>query len=168
MAHVLGHNDPEARVVGFSPYGYDERQYNSPGFNLPVGCLMRSVHGTFPEYHTSADNLDFVKPEKLADSLALCRRVVDVLERNTCYVNRSPWGEPQLGKRGLYRPFGGETPPEDHMALLWVLNQSDGRRSLLEIAETAGLPFDVIADAADRLLKAGLLSPLSTRMAAVG
>jgi aminopeptidase-like protein len=157
---------PGARMVPFSPYGYDERQYNSPGFNLSVGCLMRSVHGMFPEYHTSADNLDFVKPEKLAETHQLCLDAFDVLERDLCYVNQSPWGEPQLGKRGLYRPFGGDTPPADHMALLWVLNQSDGRRSLLDIAETARMPFAEIADAAQRLQEVGLLRPSAAGRAA--
>jgi aminopeptidase-like protein len=167
MVNALTHWQTPGRTECFSPYGYDERQYNSPGFNLPVGCLMRSIHGQFPEYHSSADNLDFVKPDKLEESLQLCHRLVDTLERDKCYVNRSPWGEPQLGKRGLYRPFGGETPPEDHMALLWVLNRADGSRSLLEIAELAQLPFAVIADAADRLREAGLLTERGTQTTAL-
>src|SRR6202007_682225 len=103
----------------FSPYGYDERQYCSPGFNLAVGCLMRSVWGTFPEYHTSADNLDFICPAQLARSLRVCADITDVLENNRCYRNLSPYCEPQLGKRNLYRSTGGELMGTENNALLW-------------------------------------------------
>jgi hypothetical protein len=95
-------------VIDFFPYGYDERQYCSPGFNLPVGCLMRARHGQFPEYHTSADNLQFVQPTALETSLALCATILATLDGNACYRNLLPKGEPQLGKRGLYRAIGGQ------------------------------------------------------------
>jgi aminopeptidase-like protein len=159
MAHVLRHCGEPSEVVEFSPYGYDERQYCSPGFNLPVGCLMRSVWGTFPEYHTSADNLDFVHPAKLAGSLRLCCQLIDVLEHNRRYCNLNPFCEPQLGKRNLYRSTGGESIDEAVHARLWVLNFSDGNNSLLDIAERSGLPFHVIHDAACLLAESGLLSP---------
>src|SRR3984957_5119189 len=106
-AHVLRHQCELSEILEFSPYGYDERQYCSPGFNLPVGCLMRSVWGTFPEYHTSADNLDFLEPKKLGESLPLCLRIFDVLEKNRRYRNLNPYCEPQLGKRDLYCSTGG-------------------------------------------------------------
>ena len=121
-AHVLKHCGEPSEVLDFSPYGYDERQYCSPGFNLPVGCLMRSVWGTFPEYHTSADNLDFIHPEQLARSLRLCASIFDVLENNGTYLNQNPYCEPQLGKRNLYRSTGGESIGEEINARLWVLN----------------------------------------------
>lgn len=146
------------RIVEFSPYGYDERQYCSPGFDLPVGCLSRTPHGAFPEYHTSADNLDFVRPEHLAGSLAAYLAVVRVLEGNQGYRNRNPRGEPQLGRRGLYREIGGATDRQlAEQALLWVLNLSDGRHSLLDIAERSGLAFDAVRAAADLLVARGLL-----------
>lgn len=148
----------EHEMLDFSPYGYDERQYCSPGFNLPVGCLMRSVWGTFPEYHTSADNLDFIRPESLAGSLRLCANVVDILENNRTYVNESPFGEPQLGRRNLYRTVGGESVGPDIQACLWVLNFSDGEHSLLDIARRSGLAFTVLAEAAQQLKECGLLS----------
>lgn len=157
MAHTLHHSSQPGEILEFSPYGYDERQYCSPGFNLPVGCLMRSVWGTFPEYHTSADNLDFIHPEQLAASLQLCMSAVNTLEGNRSYVNQNPFCEPQLGKRNLYRSTGGQTIGEETNARLWVLNLSDGRHSLLDIAERAGLPFRVIRDAADVLCESGLL-----------
>jgi aminopeptidase-like protein len=159
MAHVLGRSGRPHQLVDFSPYGYDERQYCSPGFNLPVGRLSRTPFATYPEYHTSADDLDFVGPGQLADSLEVCQEVVEVLEGDRTYLNLSPKGEPQLGKRGLYGQIGGRSDAEERqMAMLWVLNLSDGGMSLLEVAERAGLPFALVAEAAGALEAAGLLS----------
>ncbi|MBD2580493.1 DUF4910 domain-containing protein [Oscillatoria sp. FACHB-1406] len=158
IAHLLATSSKEYEMIDFYPYGYDERQYCSPGFNLPVGCLMRSRHGTFPEYHTSADNLDFIKPESLAESFALCRSIVDALEANKTYLNQNPKCEPQLGKRGLYRTMGGHQDSGfNEMALLWVLNLSDGKNSLLDIAERSQIPFEVIAAATRALCECKLL-----------
>jgi len=147
-------------ILEFSPYGYDERQYCSPGFNLPVGCLMRSAGG-FPENHTSADNLDFIRPARLAEALRVCVSVIEILENNRRFLNLSPYCEPQLGKRNLYRPTGGVSIEAEIDARLWVLNQSDGGRSLLDIAERSGLPFHAINDAAEMLQEHGLLSIVS-------
>jgi aminopeptidase-like protein len=160
VAHVLRHCGEPSEILEFSPYGYDERQYCSPGFNLPVGCLMRSVWGTFPEYHTSADNLEFIQPAQLAKSLRVCAAIVDVLENNRRYCSQNPYCEPQLGRRGLYRSTGGDAVAMDTSAQLWVLNLSDGEHSLLDIAERAGLPFARVCDAADLLYECGLLSVL--------
>jgi aminopeptidase-like protein len=160
FAHVLQHSGDPHEVIDFYPYGYDERQYCSPGFDLPVGCMMRSRHGTFPEYHTSADNLEFVHSASLIDSLEKCLAVIDVIEHDRIYVNNSPKGEPHLGKRGLYKGLNsGPEQREDEMALLWVLNLSDGRHSLLDIAERANLPFDSIKAAAKALAATDLLTP---------
>ncbi len=157
-SYLLGGLPGGNRVRDFTPYGYDERQFCSPGFDLPVGSLMRTPNGEYPEYHTSADDLDFVKPGRLADSYALCLSIIDLLENNRTYLNLNSKCEPQLGRRGLYRPIGGDAlSPESEMALLWVLNQSDGRRSLLDIAERSRLPFDAIRSAADALRESGLL-----------
>jgi aminopeptidase-like protein len=157
-AYVLRQCSQSAEILDFSPYGYDERQYCSPGFNLPVGCLMRSVWGSFPEYHTSADNLDFIRAEQLAESLTVCTAIIDVLEDNRRYSNLSPFCEPQLGKRDLYRPTGGNSIGAEINSRLWVLNLSDGEHSLLDIAERSGIPFGSIKDAAELLLEKGLLS----------
>ena len=163
LAGVLAAAADGSSVVDFTPYGYDERQYCSPGFDLPVGCLMRTPWGRYPEYHTSADDLDFVRPEALADSFFKLLSAVAILEENRAYVNQSPYGEPQLGKRGLYRHLGGESKtPVDEQALLWVLNGSDGRQTLLDIATRAGLPFESISRAARVLAEHDLLSALLT------
>jgi aminopeptidase-like protein len=160
-AHVLGARGPH-QVLEFTPWGYDERQYCSPGFDLPVGCLMRTPHGQFAEYHTSADDLDFVQPEALADSLEVATAILDLVDRNRVLVNRQPKGEPQLGRRGLYPAVGGGPQRAEQLALLWVLNLSDGRHSLLDIAERAGIPFDAVDRAAGALLAHGLLGERSS------
>jgi aminopeptidase-like protein len=158
MQHVLRTSGAEHRVANFHPYGYDERQYCSPGINLPVGCLMRSPHGTFPEYHTSADNLDFIQPESLADTLVKALEAFEVLEHNARLVNLKPMCEPMLGKYGLYGGGGGQRTGEfDELALLWVLNLSDGSNDLLAIAERSGMRFQKILAAAEALEQAGLL-----------
>ncbi len=156
--HVLKHSGAEYDVIDFFPYGYDERQFCSPGFNLPVGCLMRTPHGRFPEYHTSADNLAFIDPACLADSLARCASILQILESNRTYMNEHPKCEPQLGKRGLYRLVGGasETRSVEH-AILWTLNLSDGKHTLLDIAERAQLQFADVRAAANLLMEHGLL-----------
>jgi aminopeptidase-like protein len=158
VAHVLRHLPAQSSVTDFSPYGYDERQFCSPGFNLPVGCLMRVAHGQYREYHTSADDVTFVSPTALAESLRTCLEVIDVLEHNGRYVNTNPKCEPQLGRRGLYRSLGGELDAASReLAMLWVLNLSDGDSALLDIAERSGLRFEAISAAADALASHGLL-----------
>jgi aminopeptidase-like protein len=159
-AHVLRHAGHPFEVTDFSPYGYDERQFCSPGFNLPVGCFTRTPHGQYEEYHTSADDLGFVQPSALADSFQRCLAILDVLEGNWRFVNLSPKCEPQLGRRGLYRSVGGQKLGGDaELAMLWTLNLSDGAHSLLEIAERANLKFSAIRAAAERLMEHGLLRP---------
>ena len=162
FAHVLQQAGGRLNILDFFPYGYDERQYCSPGFNLPVGLFQRSQFGTFPEYHTSADNLDFIRPQYLGESYRMVADVLDVIESDARFLNTNPFCEPQLGKRGLYNGIGGEQYfPEKTLAMLWVLNLSDGGHSLLDIAERARMPFRLIAEAARRLAASGLLREVS-------
>jgi aminopeptidase-like protein len=146
-------------IIDFFPFGYDERQFCSPGINLPMGALMRTPHGQFAEYHTSADNLEFIKPANLDGSLELCRNIVELLEGNRTFLNLNPKCEPQLGRRGLYGSIGGQNGKGRELALLWVLNFSDGSHSLIDIAERSGMSFAQIADAAGALMDHGLLAP---------
>ena len=156
LAHVL--RDRPHEIRRFSPYGYDERQYCSPGFDLGVGCLTRTPYAEYPEYHTSGDDPDLVSPESMVDTLAVLREAFGVLEVNRRYVNLSPYGEPQLGRRGLYDSLGGRSDAKQaQLAMLWVLSLSDGEHSLLDIAERAELPFDAVAAAASALATAGLI-----------
>jgi aminopeptidase-like protein len=154
---VLAERQPDAKLLEFSPYGYDERQFGSPGIDAPVGRLTRTPNGAYEEYHSSADNLDFVRPEYLAESLGVLERIVEVLEGNASYRNTQPRCEPQLGKRGLYGSTGGSQPKQREHAILWVLSMSDTKNSLLDISTRSGIDFDVVRLAANDLLAAGLL-----------
>lgn len=117
--------------------------------------------GEFPEYHTSADNLQFVQPAALQDSLEVCMTIVESIEHNRAYRNRFPHGEPQLGRRGLYDAADQDHDRDRmHEAILWVLNLSDGRHSLLDIAERSGLALTRLHDAACVLQGQQLLNPL--------
>ncbi|MFG2575721.1 DUF4910 domain-containing protein [Streptomyces sp. NPDC048481] len=158
LRHVLASSERPHDIKEFTPYGYDERQYCSPGFDLGVGSLSRTPYAGYPEYHTSADDPDFVSPEAMADTLAVCREAFAVLDRNRRYVNLSPYGEPQLGRRGLYDSLGGRSDAKEaQLAMLWVLSLSDGEHTLLDVAERSGLPFDAVAAAADALRDAELI-----------
>jgi aminopeptidase-like protein len=157
-AYMLGRVDERSSLVDFVPWGWDERQFNSPGFDLPVGALSRSREGEFEEYHSSADDLDLIRPESLERTVKAVIEILGVVENDRRYVNVLPKGEPQLGKRGLYPQVGGGAAQEEQSALLWVLNQSDGRHSLLDIAERSGLSFATVNAAAARLRDAGLLT----------
>jgi aminopeptidase-like protein len=162
VAHVLEHGSVAHEVLPFSPYGYDERQYCSPGFDLPVGCLMRGVHGTFPQYHTSDDNLDFVTPAALDESFAMVAAIVDLLQDNRTLTRVDGRGEPQLGRRGLYRAIAGQSDGggATQLDLLWVLNLADGRHTLLDMAARAKVPFTRLVAAARLALDAQLVEEI--------
>ena len=169
VAHVLQHSGLKPTIVDFFPYGYDERQYCSPGFNLAVGLLQRSRFGQIPQYHTSADNLDFIGADHLAQSYRMIAEILDVIENDTVYCNTMPKCEPQLGKRGLYAAVGGDKDSAAaNMAMLWILNLSDGMHSLLDIAERADLPFTLICSTARQLQQHGLLKGHATAPAVSG
>jgi aminopeptidase-like protein len=159
---TLKAHQPNAELLDFSPWGFDERQFNSPGFRLPVGRLTRALAGEYPEEHTSADSMDLMTAESLGEAWRTCLRIVEVLESDARYKNLSPNGEPQLGRRGLYRKSGGyySGVADRQLALLWLLNQSDGNTSLLDIAERSKLEFGLIARCALELQEAGLLAPV--------
>lgn len=158
VAHVLEHSAERYEIAEFSPYGYDERQFCSPGIDLAVGSLTRTPFGRYPEYHTSADDLRLVQPRYLAESFTTYLSVLGLLEENLRYLNQNPKCEPELGRRGLYRTLGGNVASKEaELAMLWVLNLSDGRHSLLDIAGRSKLAFPVVRAAALALEAADLL-----------
>ena len=161
--YVLEHSNQEYNIIDFFPNGSDERQFCSPGFNLPCGSLIRSLPGSgrFPEYHTSEDNLNFVRGEKLADTFSKYSEIIYIAENNAKYLNLNPKCEPQLGRRGLYRQLGSQKHSEEkHLAIFWILNQSDGKKSLLDIAKKSKLDFYLIKEAAENLIKHNLLKSI--------
>ena len=152
VEYVLKHSAEDFQLFDFDPYGYDERQYCSPGFNLPVGRISRTPYRQYPEYHTSADNLQFVHPDSLADIFFKLLDILNIVDNNRAYLNLNPKCEPQLGKRGLYSAIG-----INELALLWVLNFSDGNHTLLDVAERSDIEFAYIQKAASLLIKNNLL-----------
>jgi aminopeptidase-like protein len=145
----------------FIPYGYDERQYCSPGIGIAAGCLMRTPYGEYPEYHTSGDDLELISGASLAQTFELCARVLDDAQRVGRYRNLNPHCEPQLGRRGLYDAIGGDNEAKElQLAMLWVLNYSDGDHSTLDIAERSGLALAVLQRAVELLEAAHLLAPI--------
>jgi aminopeptidase-like protein len=155
MAHLL---KGRGTTIDWYPYGYDERQFNSPGFDLPVGRLSRTMHGTYPEYHTSGDNLEFVSAGRILEAATVVVELLDVLDSDLVPRNLEPYGEPQLGRRQLYRSTGGAIDNKSaEMAYLWLLSLADGSTDLVEIASRAELPLPTIVAAARDLHAAGLL-----------
>lgn len=158
--HVLKSKDKK-NIINFVPYGYDERQYCSPGFNLPIGNLSRVPFGEYKEYHTSADNLDLISEKALQDSYELMQKVVHFIEADRCYINNHPKGELKLGKYGLYSNIGGESENKLlQLAYLWILNYSDGKHSLTDISILSDIDPEIIVKAAIALESKGILYPL--------
>ena len=155
---VLSESGQPYEIIDFFPSGSDERQFCSPAFDMPVGSLVRTLYGRFSQYHTSADNLDFVKPEYLQDSFSKYFKTVFILENNVTYLNLNPKCEPQLGRRGVYRSIGGQKDGGlNETAIFWILNLSDGNNSLLDISNKSGIEFDLIKNLSDELFSINLL-----------
>jgi len=155
---VLRQTEKEYNLVNFFPSGSDERQYCSPGFNLPVGSLMRTMYGKFPEYHTSGDNRDFISFEAMEKSVEKYLEIIEIIENNKFYINNIPYGEPQLGKRGLYPTLGSQKLKEEYiLGMMWILNQSDGKNDLISISEKSGIPVRQLFPLVDKLLKKELI-----------
>ena len=154
--HVLHHTDPGYRQYTYLDRGGDERQYCSPGVDLPVALIMRSKYGTFPEYHTSLDDLDFVTPSGLEGAYMALRRAIEAIEKN-----RTPRAtvlcEPQLGKRGLYPNLSATGSAVDYRKVIDLLAYADGTRDLIEIADTIGVPFWDVEPLCATLEQHGLL-----------
>ena len=149
----------QGAAIDWYPYGYDERQFNSPGFDLPIGRLSRTMHGTYPEYHTSGDDLTFVDAGRILEAVTVVTELFDVLEGGLVPRNLAPFGEPQLGRRDLYRSTGGALDAKSvEMAYLWLLSLADGDTDVVEIAARSGLPLPTVVAAATDLRRAELLA----------
>lgn len=157
VAYALNDSGEDAVLLDFEPYGYDERQFCSPGIGLPAGRISRLPNDQYPEYHSSADNMSLIQSSTLAESLNSLETICDELDASRYYVNKSPKGEPQLGKRGLYDAVGGMSPKDRQLIMLWLLNQSDGIHSIQRIARRAGVSLDQLQLVAKELEDAGLL-----------
>jgi aminopeptidase-like protein len=155
---VLMQDWEETQILDFFPGGSDERQYCSPGFNLPVGSLMRTMYGQYPEYHTSGDNKSLICFKTMEKTVEVYLEILQLIEANKKYVNKFPNGEPQLGKRGLYPTVS--TPKKKNSqinAMMWLLNYSDGTNDLLSIIKKSNLHSSSILEALEVLTNAGIL-----------
>ncbi|MEM7068647.1 MAG: DUF4910 domain-containing protein [Pseudomonadota bacterium] len=161
VEQVLTGKGDQFEIRPFEPFGYDERQYCSPGVNLPMGCLMRTPSGEFDEYHTSDDNLEFVRSEHLEDSFNILAEIIYRLESDRVYINAHPNAEPRLDHYGLYDgfPVSGDKATAQR-AVQWILNLSDGNYSLADIAAISGISEQLINDTSEQLQKFGLVTPL--------
>lgn len=157
FARVVGQQQGSVRP--YLPYGYDERQFCSPGIDIAMGCLMRTPYGEYDAYHTSADNLDLINPDALADTLEACRCAFNSVLTSPRYLSTSPECEPQLGRRGLYDAIGGNNESKSlQLALLWMLAYADGRFTLDDLETLSGMPRATLDKAARLLLDAELLN----------
>ncbi|MCM2375141.1 DUF4910 domain-containing protein [Aporhodopirellula aestuarii] len=146
------------RLCPFDPFGYDERQFSSPGFDLPMGRLSRAIHGEFPEYHMSADNLEFIQQESLEDSLDALIGITQGIESSRYPLNLHPHAEPQLGRYGIFRAFGQRDDRGDFQAaMMWLLNLADGSHEISGIAHRSGLPDELVKEVADKLAEFELI-----------
>lgn len=155
---MLKQKEKEYIIEDFFPTGSDERQYCSPGYDLPVGSLMRTRYGKYNEYHTSADNKEFISFERMEDTVRMYLDIINVIEKNAYYKNLKPYCEPQLGKYGLYPEIGSDKDTAETVSsLMWALNLSDGMNDLITISEKSGTEFEKIAEACEILEKKGIL-----------
>jgi len=163
---ILKQTEKEFNLIDFFPSGSDERQYCSPGFNLPVGSLMRTMYGKYPEYHTSGDNKDFISFEAMENSVLKYLEIIEVLERNEKYLNTIPNCEPQLGKRGLYPTLGSQKETRNFVeGMMWVLNLADGYNDLISISEKSKMSIKELIPIIDKLILNGILkNEESTRL----
>jgi aminopeptidase-like protein len=138
--HVLNHISPDYKKYTFLDRGSDERQYCSPGIDLPIASIMRSKYHEYPEYHTSLDNLDFVTQAGLEGSLDLYQKVIECIENNHI-IQSTILCEPQLGKRGLYPKFTTKDSMYDIEDMMNLIAYADGSNSLLDIADLIGTPL---------------------------
>jgi aminopeptidase-like protein len=158
--HVLKHICPTYKSYKWTDRGSDERQYCSPGIDLPIASIMRTKYGKYDEYHTSLDDLvSVVTPEGLDGGFNALKIAIEVLEENK-YPKINVYGEPQLGKRGLYPTLSTKTSSIELRLMMDLITWSDGSKSMLEIAEICDVPIWTLYPIVRKLNQHGLLSLL--------
>jgi len=154
---VLSQSSHQYYIHDFYPWGSDERQYCSPGVNLPVGSLMRSSYEVYQEYHTSADDKNFISFSAMQQSAMVYLNILELIQANRTYTNVLPYGEPQLGKRNLFPNADNNLKDVDLEAIMWILNLADGNNDLINIVSKSGLDYKQIVEMAILLQNRGLL-----------
>jgi aminopeptidase-like protein len=155
---ILRHSGKPHQLINFFPLGSDERQYCSPGFNLPVGSLMRTMYGQYAQYHTSADNKDFISFAAMEEAVLLLLDMIKAIEHNRTYINTLPYGEPQLGKRGLYPTADISKNKEGFVkTMMWLLNYADGAHDLLDISTKSNIAINEFYPVVKALMEKGVI-----------
>jgi aminopeptidase-like protein len=157
--HVIREHYPDCIEYSFLDRGSDERQYGSPGADLPVVSLMRSKYGTYPEYHTSLDNLDFISPAGLRGAFGALQRCLSLLEANYFY-RATCVGEPQLGRRKLYPTLSTRESSQKVRTMMNILAYADGKHDLIAIAERINVPAETCVPILETLHGEGLVERL--------
>ncbi|WP_207652688.1 DUF4910 domain-containing protein [Desulfosporosinus sp. FKA] len=157
--HVLTHKHPEFVRYSYLERGSDERQYCSPGVDLPVASIMRTKYGMYPEYHTSLDDLSLISPAGLQGSYEVLKDCITLLERNARYRIKC-LGEPQLGKRGLYPTISTRESGQTVRSMMNFIAYADGTNDLLDISDIIRLPVDQIYPILDDLIDANLIEQI--------
>ena len=157
--HVLSYHAPQYQAYSFLDRGSDERQYCSPGVDLPVCSVIRSKYGTYPEYHTSSDDLSLISPQGLQGGFDAVRKCLEILENNYVYETAVPC-EPQLGKRGLYPTLSAKDTKDKVRHMMDFLAYADGTKDLIGIAETIGVNAKLLIPIATQLLEHKILRQL--------
>ena len=158
--HVLKWIAPDYKSYTWLSRGSDERQYCSPGIDLPIASIARTMYENYPEYHTSLDNLqNVVTPKGLDGGYWALRRALELVEKNKIYKNKFLC-EPQLSKRNLYPTLSTKKSVEQVMAMLNLLSFCDGEHSLLDIAEKINVPAWELYELVEKLISHDLISPV--------
>jgi aminopeptidase-like protein len=155
--HVLRHSTPAYNEYSFLDRGSDERQYCFPSVDLPVASVMRSKYNTYPEYHTSLDNLDLISPEGLGGGFEIYRKIITALEINRTYKVTTV-GEPRLGIRDLYSDLQRKEVSASAEPILNFLAYCDGEHDLIALADRINMPIEQCFDIGRRLHEAKLIS----------
>jgi aminopeptidase-like protein len=154
--HLIKHHYPGCVTYSFLDRGSDERQYGSPGVDLPVVSLMRSKYGTYPEYHTSLDNLSLISPAGLSGAFGALQRCISLIEANATY-RTTCLGEPQMGRRGLYPTLSQLGSGLHVQTMMNILGYADGRLDLVKLADHIGVSAETCIPIITRLVEEGLL-----------
>ena len=158
--HSLNNNVKEFNYYSYLDRGSDERQYCSPGVDLPVCSIMRSKYGTFPEYHTSLDDLTLISPEGLEGGFNVLKKTIEILESNNYYLSLVIC-EPQLGKRGLYPNISTKDTHKNTLTMMNLIAYADGTIDLIDLANKIDENITILLPIIETLIKSDLLKKLN-------
>ncbi len=155
LANIVKFHDPDYCDYPYTARGSDERQYQAPGVDVPMVCFCRSKYHVYPEYHTSADNMDLISPAGLQGAFDVMKKAIHALEYNRYYKVQTLC-EPQLGKRGLVPTMSNKDTYKSTLALKDLIAYADGTNDLVDISNIIGAPVDILIPLVDQLMECRL------------